>query len=199
MKTFKINPLKSLVNMSFALLLFTGACGESGDKPKAGSAVGIKTEASVKKPGINIQEAILSDNHEAVEQHIKAGTDIDKKDPMSGATPLITAASFGKNKISQLLIDAGADLTLKNNDGATALHVAAFFGRVEVVQLLIDAKADKTLKNNFGLTARETVMGPFEEMKPIYEMLQQQLGPLGMQIDLKEIEKTRPVIAMMLQ
>ncbi len=113
--------------------------------------------------------------------------------------PLISAASFGKNEIAKALIDAGADLSIKNNDGSTALHAAAFFCRVEIVQMLIDAKADKTIKNNFGATPRESVMGPYDEIKPIYEMLQQQLGPIGLQIDLNEIEKTRPVIAMMLQ
>ena len=65
--------------------------------------------------------------------------------------------------------------------------------------MLIDAKADKSVRNNFGATARESVMGPYAEIKPIYEMLQQQLAPLGMQLDLNEIEKIRPVIAMMLQ
>ena len=37
-------------------------------------------------------------------------------------------------------------------------------------------------------------MGPFAEMKPIYEMLKQQLGPLGLQLDMTELEKNRPVI-----
>lgn len=79
------------------------------------------------------------------------------------------------------------------------MHAAAFFGRVEIVQMLIDAKADKTIKNNFGATPRESVMGPFAEIKPFYEMLQLQLGPVGLKIDLNQIEKTRPVVAMMLQ
>lgn len=118
---------------------------------------------------------------------------------MSGSTPLITAATFGKTAIAKALIEADADLSMRNNDGATALHTAAFFCRVEIVQMLIDAKADKTIKNNFGATPRESVMGPFADMKPIYEMLQHQLSPLGLQIDLSEIEKTRPVVAMMLQ
>ncbi len=199
MKTFKINSLRTLVNMSLALLLLNFACGQSGKKSKAEATNNTETSSIVVAPEFDIQVAILSDNLEAVKQHIKAGTDINKKDAMSGSTPLITAASFGKNKIAQVLIDAGADLTPKNNDGATALHTAAFFCRVEIVQSLIDAKADKTAKNNFGMTPRESVMGPFTEIKPIYEMLQQQLGPIGLQIDLNEIEKTRPVIAMMLQ
>jgi ankyrin repeat protein len=199
MKKVRITSLRTLANMSLVLLLLASACGQSGNKAKAGATNTTEIKSVVTKPEIDIQAAILSDNIEAVKQHIEAGTDLNKKDAMSGATPLITAASFGKNKIAQVLIDAGADLTAKNNDGATALHTAAFFCRVEVVQSLIDAKADKTAKNNFGMTPRESVMGPFAEIKPIYEMLQQQLGPIGLQINLMEIEKTRPVIAMMLQ
>ena len=199
MKTFRINSLRTLVNMSLFLLLLTTACGRSGNKSKAEANNSTETKLVAETPKIDIHTAILSDNLEAVKQHITSGTDINKKDAMSGSTPLITAASFGKNEIAHVLLDAGADLTPKNNDGATALHTAAFFCRVEIVQLLMDAKADKSAKNNFGMTPRESVMGPFTEIKPIYEMLQQQLGPLGLQFDLTEIEKTRPVIAMMLQ
>lgn len=199
MKVLKKNSVKTWTSLSVLILLFTVACSESGEQPKADGAKATVGEVTVKKPTMDIQAAILSDNLEVVEQHIKAGTDINKKDAMSGSTPLITAASFGKNKIAQLLINAGADLTRKNNDGSTALHAAAFFGRVEIVQMLMDAQVDKSLRNNFGATARETVTGPFEEIKPVYEMMQQQLAPMGLQIDLNEIEKTRPVIAMMLQ
>ena len=109
---------------------------------------------------MDIQTAVLSGNLEAVKQHIAAGTDINAKDAMSGSTPLITAATFDKKEIAKALIDAKADLNLKNNDGATALHVAAFFCRVEIAQLLLDAKADKNLKNNFGATPRESVLVP---------------------------------------
>ena len=95
-----------------------------------------------------------------------------------------------------------SSISFKSNfkpNGSNALHVAAFFCRIEIVQLLIDAGIDKTVQNNYGATARESVMGPWEEIKPIYEMLQQQLGPLGLEFDLKEIEKSRPVVGMMLQ
>ena len=199
MKTIRKNVFTTMANLSLSILLLGASCRQKNQNQKITEADNSKTEIVVATPKMDIQSAILSDNIEAVKQHIKAGTDLNKKDAMSGSTPLITAASFGKNKIAQVLIDAGADLTVKNNDGATALHTAAFFCRVEVVQSLIDAKVDKTIKNNFGMTPRESVMGPFEEIKPIYEMLQQQLGPIGLHIDLTEIEKTRPVIAMMLQ
>ncbi len=199
MKAPKINSFKMILNFSFIILLLTNACTQSGKKSISKSGTSTNIESVVAKPKINIHEAVLSGNLEVVKQHIEAQTNINEKDVMSGSTPLISAASFGKNEIAKLLIDANADLAIKNNDGSTALHAAAFFCRVEIVQLLIDAKADKTIRNNFDATPRESVMGPFTEIKPIYEMLQQQLSPLGMQIDLNEIEKTRPVIAMMLQ
>ncbi len=198
-KKSKFKSLKILGKFSLVLVLFTSACAQSGAKSKTNAVSQVETKAVIAQPQIDLQMAILSGNLEAVKQHIEAGTDLNKKDAMSGSTPLITAASFGKNDIAKVLIDAGADLGLENNDGSTALHVAAFFCRIEIVQMLIDAHADKTTLNNFGATARQTVMGPFEEIKPIYEMLQQQLGPMGLQLDLTEIEKTRPVIAMMLQ
>jgi len=190
MKTLKINSLRVLMNLVLVAILLP-ACSQSSKDTN--------NTSGVDAPAMDIQTAVMSDNLEIIKQHIEEGTDINIKDQMSGSTPLISAVVFGKTDIAKALIDANADLTIKNNDGATALHTAAFFCRVEIVQMLIDAKADKNAKNNFGATPRETVMGPFTEMKPIYEMLQQQLSPLGLQLDLNEIEKTRPVIAMMLQ
>ncbi|PCI35970.1 MAG: hypothetical protein COB60_01065 [Flavobacteriaceae bacterium] len=199
MRTLKINSMKSLLKISFAIMLLTNACTPSDKKLKSKSDTSTNIETAIATPKINIHEAVLTSNLEVVKQHIKAQTNINEKDAMSGSTPLITAASFGKNEIAKALINANADLAIKNNDGSTALHAAAFFCRIEIVQLLIDAKADKTIRNNFGATPRESVMGPFPQIKPIYEMLQLQLKPIGLQLDLNEIEKTRPVIAMMLQ
>lgn len=158
-----------------------------------------KQNQTADAPSMDLQTAVISGEPEMVRKHIEAGTDLNKKDAFSGATPLMTAVTFNKPKIAKALIDAGADLSIKNNDGSTALHIAAFFCRVEIVQMLIDAKADKTIKNNFGATPRETVLGPFEDIKPFYKLMQEQLGPFGLQLDMAELEKTRPVIAMMLQ
>lgn len=190
MKTLKINSLKTLLNLSLITILLM-ACTESNSSTTATS------EAD--RPDVDIQAAVMSGNLEAVKQHIEAGTDLNEQEPFSGSTPLITAATFNKPEIAQALIDAGADLSIKNNDGSTALHTAAFFCRVEIVQMLIDANADKTLRNNFGATPRESVIGPFADIKPVYEMLEAQLSPLGLQLDMEELEKTRPVVAMMLQ
>jgi ankyrin repeat protein len=199
MKALKIISFKMAVTLSLIVFLQLNACAKAGNgtnpKPENNSNVMLVTE----KPKIDIQAAIISGNLEMVKQHIEAGTDINMKDPMGGSTPLITAATFGKTAIAKALIDANADLDIKNNEGSTALHAAAFFCRIEIVQMLIDAGADKSIKNNHAATARQSVSVPFDQMKPIYEMIQKQLEPIGLKLDLNEIETARPIIAMMLQ
>jgi hypothetical protein len=190
MKTQRINSLKVLMNLVLMVILVP-ACSQGSKGPEHASVVD--------KPEMDIHSAVISNNLEVVRQHIEAGTDINVKEPFTGSTPLLSAATFGKTEIAKTLIDAGADLSISNNDGSTPLHSATFFCRVEIVQMLIDAHADKTVRNNFGATPRETVMGPFSEIKPIYEMMQQQLEPMGLHLDMALLEKTRPVIAMMLQ
>ena len=49
------------------------------------------------------------------------------------------------------------------------------------------------------LGSKNIIKGFFAEMKSIYEMIQKQLEPIGLKLDLKELEMTRPVVAMMLQ
>lgn len=199
MKTVKINSFKMLVNISFVTLFLLNACVSSGSSDNTKSEKNIKAKSITETPKMDLQTAIVSGNLEVVKQHIEAGTDVNMKDQMSGSTPLITAATFGKTAIAKALIDANADPDIKNNEGSTALHAAAFFCQIEIVQMLIDAGADKTIKNNHAATARQSVIGPFAEMKPVYEMIKQQLEPLGLKLDMSEVEMTRPVIAMMLQ
>lgn len=189
MKTKKSNILKTVFSLLLLALLLP-ACTQQGGK---------NGTSSVATPEMDIHTAVLYGDLATVKQHIEAGTDINSVEPMGGSTPLISAATFNKKDIAKALIEAGANLSIQNKGGSTALHSAAFFCRIEIVQMLIDAKADKGVKNNYGMTARESITGPFAEIKPVYEMMQQQLGPLGMQLDMKEIEEARPVVAMILQ
>lgn len=150
------------------------------------------------KPDIDLHTAVMTNNINAVKQHIAARTDLNSKDPVGGSTPLITAALFGKTEIAQLLIDAGAGLNIQNNDGSTALFTAAFFCRTEIVKKLLARNADKSIRNKYGQTALEALQTPFEQVKPVYDILGNALAPMGLTIDYAHIEKTRPVIAEML-
>ncbi|HTF18661.1 MAG TPA: ankyrin repeat domain-containing protein [Chryseolinea sp.] len=158
-----------------------------------------KTEAQNSAPSVDIHTAVVSGNKEALLQHIKAGTNINEKDPFGGSSPLISAAVFGKTEEAKILIDAGADLNFQNNDGSTALHTAAFFCRPEIVKMLLAKGADKNIKNKYGATPYASVAGSFEEAKPSYDIMGKVLGPMGLKLDYAYLEKTRPEIATLLK
>lgn len=171
------------------LLLFASGCTHSKSDAKASDSV----------PDIDIHTAVVTGNKDALQQHIKAGTNINEKDPYGGSSPLISAAVFGKTDEAKILIDAGADLNFQNNDGSTALHSAAFFCRPEIVKMLLAKGADKNITNKFGATPYVSVAGSFEETKPTYDIMAKVLGPMGLQLDYAYIEKTRPEIATLLK
>lgn len=158
-----------------------------------------KTDGSVKAPDVDLHTAVISDNMEAVKQHIAAGSDLNVRDPFGGSSPLISAAVFGKTEMAKVLIEAGVDLNFQNSDGSTALHTAAFFCRPEIVQLLLNKQVDRTIKNKYGATAYDNVALPFAQMKDAYDMMGNVLGPMGLKLDYTYVEKTRPEIAEMLK
>jgi hypothetical protein len=178
-----------------AALFILVACKEKNVQAPGNAVSQIKS----KPPKIDLHAAVLSDNVEAVKQHIAAGSNLNEKDPLGGSSPLISASLFGKTAIAKLLIDAGADLNFRNNDGSTALHTAAFFCRPEIVQLLLKKGADKTIKNKYGSTAYASVDAPFSAVKGTYDVLGKMLSPMGLKLDYVWLEKTRPQIAAMLK
>lgn len=187
--------------ISSALILVTClsafSCG-TGSSESTGTQQA-EISQKVKAPKIDIQTAVLTGDLDAINQHIKAGTDLNQKEPMGGSSPLISASLFGKTDIVKALIDAGADINQKNNEGSTALHTATFFCNKDIVQILLENNADKSILNDYGSTALSSISGPFAEVKGLYEMFGQQLAPLGLKMDLEMIEKTRPEIAEMLK
>ena len=169
----------------FLIVFFGGACNS--------------TSADDKAKTVDIHTAIVNNDIETVKKHIAAKKNLNEKDPMGGSSPLITAALFGRTEIAKLLIDAGADLSIQNNDGSTALHVAAFFCHPEIVKMLLKKGVDKAVKNKYGSTAYETMVSPYKEVKNIYQGIEQMLSPLGLKLDYAHIEKTRPIVAALLK
>ncbi|XP_064601071.1 uncharacterized protein LOC135467238 [Liolophura sinensis] len=76
-----------------------------------------------------------------VQRRGDAVVSVDVKDKRTGNTALIWAAKRGHNKIVQLLLKHGADVTLKNYDGKTAVEVAS----PGIKTLLLDAVAQTSL------------------------------------------------------
>ena len=189
--------LVTLVTTTLSTMAFSE---KSSNLSKEPSAIRNKAQKLRKvSPKIDIHTAVLKNDIKAIKEHIASKTDLNVKESFGGSTPLISAALFGRTEIAKLLINAGANLNVQNNDGSTALITAAFFCRPEIVKMLLVKKANKTIKNNFGQTAYETVRAPFQEMKPVYEALGNALAPMGLKLDFAYLEKTRPVIAKLLK
>ena len=150
-------------------------------------------------PHIGIHEAVVHGDLNVVNAHIRVGTDINIREPSGGSSPLITASLFGETEIVKTLLASGADPNFQNLEGSTALHTAAFFCRKEIVQVLLQYGADPSIKNNFGATALASVSGSFAEVNSIYEYYQTSFEPLGLQLDLTDIQRDRPEVRRLLE
>lgn len=85
---------------------------------------------------------------------IQSGEDVNAQD-RNGWTPLHFAAQAGSIGAVELLIDAGADINLRNSDGNTALWVATMnsYHGTQVIELLLKKGANPKEKNNYGNSA----------------------------------------------
>lgn len=224
-KTYQ--PLKQLLVLAVLTTIGIVGCESSGDLPNAGTNTASPDTATLSQPASQsetaiastpesfpetastsepisvpdkpLTDAVIEGNAEAVRQHIAAGTDLNERNPGNGSTALIAGASFGQKETAMLLIEGGADLEVKNNDGTTALHAAAFLCREKIVKALLAKGADRNARNNAGVTALDSVAGPFDDAKPLYDFLQAVLGPFGLKLDYEFIKDTRPKIAELLR
>jgi len=199
MKTQKIGIFRSVTNVFIVIsLLAFAACGSNQGNSTGEEKQSADSQTNSEPPSTGIHAAALLGDLDAIQQHIKAGTNLNEKDDY-GSGPLTIAATFDKTEVARALIGAGADINITNNDGATVLHTAAFLCRKEIVEALLKNGVDKSVKNNFGSTALESVSGPFDEVRGIYDGFSKALGPLGFKLDYEYLESTRPIIAEMLQ
>jgi len=197
MKTQKIISNKVAAILVVTVLILV-ACNNKKENSVNTQTKTSLTQTSPKAPSMDVLAASFMGKLKVIHQHIKAGSDLNVKDQY-GSTPLQIATTFGKNDVAIALINAGANLNLTSKDGSTALHTAAFFCRTEIVEALLKKGADKSLQNQYGSTALQSVQGPFANVKPIYDQIGKDLGPLGLKFNYEHLETTRPIIAEMLK
>jgi ankyrin repeat protein len=159
--------------------------------------VATSPETDDSAPTVSLWQAAMTGNTAAVRQHIAAGTNLDAKEDFGGSTPLMLAAIFDQREVASILIDAGANLELKNNSGGTALHVACFFCRPEMVELLLQAGVDSHQTNGHGLTPLGVVTAEFDaELEGAYRHVYESLG---LKFDRQSVLATRRQIERIIQ
>ncbi|KAI1377216.1 hypothetical protein F4677DRAFT_415636 [Hypoxylon crocopeplum] len=103
----------------------------------------------------------------------------------SPSTPLINAAAYMPQSSLKLLLEAGADINLPDNDGDTALIVAAYRGDEEAVSFLLDSGADIMHSNKDGLNALQIALVNENEecLKVLIDRVSLLLGALKTSMD----------------
>jgi len=97
---------------------------------------------------MDLKTAIKNNKSKKVEELIDNKTAeekinfIDTPINSSQDTPLNIAAMFNNIDIVKLLVEAGADLDIANDDNETPLQTAVHLGNIKIVEILIDKGAD---------------------------------------------------------
>ncbi len=73
---------------------------------------------------------------------LEAGANLEARGGKDGLTPLHMAAVSGSPDLVQALVQAGANLEVRDNYGLTPLHGAARYGSPDLVQALVQAGAN---------------------------------------------------------
>jgi|LakMenEpi03Aug12_release.lakeMendotaPanAssembly.Ray.scaffolds.fasta_scaffold314144_2 ankyrin repeat protein len=137
---------------------------------------GDRAAEQASEPFVILNAAIAGDI-QSIQKHLAGGNNLNVPEQVGGNTPLMLAATFGNRDAASLLIQAGADLEIRNKSGGTALHQACFFAQPQIVELLLDAGADPTKLNNYGATPLELAPEHLDsEWKAVYEHVYQSLN-----------------------
>ena len=85
---------------------------------------------------------------------LRSGAKVDIIADDRKSTALIDGAMERHKDVIKTLIDAGADVNVKNGDGQTALIIVVGAGDTEITEILVKAGADPDIEDAFGVSAR---------------------------------------------
>merc|ERR1711902_283161 len=102
---------------------------------------------------------ISSDTHRAVVKRLFSTADLNVRASQHGQTALMLAVSHGRLDMVDLLLEAGADVNIRDEDGSTALMCAAEHGHMDIVKLLMKhPEININAVDNDGATALRVAM-----------------------------------------
>lgn len=73
----------------------------------------------------SLHQAVINHDLGTIKSLISQGADVDSRKWMFAKTPLMLAAENGFEDVTEILVNAGADLELRSRSRSTALHYAA--------------------------------------------------------------------------
>ncbi|KAJ6640747.1 KN motif and ankyrin repeat domain-containing protein 1, partial [Pseudolycoriella hygida] len=102
---------------------------------------------------VSLAKLKLSAHHTVVRRLFQM-SDVNVRAKKHCQTALMLAVSHGNIDMVQMLLDAGADINIQDEDGSTALMCAAEHGRIDIVKLLLaQSECDSCIQDVDGSTA----------------------------------------------
>ncbi|XP_041074475.1 protein phosphatase 1 regulatory subunit 12B-like isoform X5 [Polyodon spathula] len=135
-------------------------------------------QAEIKKQGVDVEAARQEEKRlmlQDAQQWVNQGKVTVSRHPKTGATDLHVAAAKGYLEVIKLLLKAGFDVNVKDNDGWSSLHAAAHWGQEEVCRLLGESLCDMQAVNKVGQTAFDVADESLVEMLEELQKKQSQL------------------------
>ncbi|KAE8421609.1 ankyrin repeat-containing domain protein [Aspergillus pseudocaelatus] len=86
--------------------------------------------------------ALMEGHQPVVEILLRHGADLNSVSSLRGWTALHVVSFIGHMEAVKLLLEKGADITVRDHEGRTPLHLAMDKGHLEVVKLLLERGAD---------------------------------------------------------
>ncbi len=102
---------------------------------------------------ISLFDHVAKNDSDAAAAAIKNGANPNARDKTTGNTPIFTAVSNNYLYMTQVLIEKGADVNIKNNQGNIPLIIAVTAADNAMVETLIKAKSQVNTPNKNGDTA----------------------------------------------
>ncbi|KAE8358042.1 ankyrin repeat-containing domain protein [Aspergillus caelatus] len=89
-----------------------------------------------------LSAALMEGHQPVVEIILRHGADLNSVSSLRGWTALHVVSFIGHMEAVKLLLEKGADITVRDHEGRTPLHLAMDKGHLEVVKLLLERGAD---------------------------------------------------------
>lgn len=161
------------------------------------NAVGVPVNAE-QPSGTNVQEdeslfegtivdAVKEGRMDVVKQMVEKDAAVVETPDEHGGTALLWAARDGNYDLVKFLVDAKADVTIRNKYNKTALLYAARSANLEAVQVLLEAKADAHYNNG---SESPLIIAAKEGLTQVVEFL---IG-LGVDVDGKDQHGGTPLL-----
>ena len=126
-----------------------------------------------------LQEAVRQDDPPRVKQLLEMGADPDMEGPIGPV--LLTALLLGHGTVARLLVEAGADINVSDDNGWTPLHWAAKAGDVELIIAMVEGDGDLLALDREGQTPMDMLVKyeRFEALERVRQRYPADASPPG--------------------